>query len=112
MGRRPVVAPVGRPALPSVRGARADDWGTALPTLRSAGFTVVALALAPDAVAMPVFAAGPRPDRLAVVVGTEGGGLSPLWLSQVDAVVQIPMSRGVDSLNVAAATAVACYALA
>ena len=95
----------------SLPWARADDWGTALPTLRSAGFTVVALALAPDAVAMPVFAAGPRPDRLAVVVGTEGGGLSPLWLSQVDAVVQIPMSRGVDSLNVAAATAVACYAL-
>ena len=96
----------------SLPWARADDWATALPTLREAGYTVVALALAPDAVALPVFAAGPRPERLAIVVGTEGAGLSPRWLSQADAVVQVPMSRGVDSLNVAAATAVACYALA
>ncbi len=95
----------------SLPWARADDWATALPTLQQAGFIVVALALGPDAVALPDFANRPRPDRLAVVVGTEGAGLSPLWRAQADAVVQIPMSRGVDSLNVAAATAVACYAL-
>lgn len=95
----------------SLPWARLDDWATALPTLRAAGFTVVALALTPDAVTLPAFATAPRPDRLALVVGTEGAGLSALWQSQADAVVEIPMSHGVDSLNVAAATAVACYAL-
>lgn len=95
----------------SLPWARVDDWATAIPTLQASGFTVVALALSPDAVALPDFVAGERPDKLCVVVGTEGAGLSDRWLSQADAVVSIPMFQGVDSLNVAAATAVACYAL-
>ena len=45
------------------------------------------------------------------VMGTEGAGLSAHWLAQADVVVRIPMGHGVDSLNVAAATAVACYVL-
>lgn len=95
----------------SLPWARAEDWATALPTLREAGFTVVALALTPDAVALDSFVAAGVPDKLAVVVGTEGDGLSSRWIEQADAVVQIPMSHGVDSLNVAAATAVVCWAL-
>ena len=47
----------------------------------------------------------------ALLLGTEGDGLSSHWLAQADVVVRIPMSRGVDSLNVAAAAAVACYEL-
>lgn len=95
----------------SLPWARVDDWTTAIPTLQGAGFTVVALALTADAVSLDHYAAGPRPDKLAVVVGTEGDGLSRRWVEQADAVVQIPMQHGVDSLNVAAATAVACWAL-
>ena len=44
-------------------------------------------------------------------MGTEGAGLSAHWISQADVVVRIPMAGGVDSLNVAAAAAVACYEL-
>lgn len=95
----------------SLPWARVDDWATAIPTLQASGFTVVALALTPDAVALPEFEARPRPDKLALVVGTEGAGLSDKWIAQADVVVSIPMFAGVDSLNVAAATAVACYAL-
>lgn len=95
----------------SLPWARLDDWGSAVPTLRAAGFTVVALALAPDAVALDDFVAAGMPDRLAILVGTEGEGLSARWRGGSDAVVQIPMAHGVDSLNVAAATAVACWAL-
>ena len=91
--------------------ARVDDWATAIPTLRAAGFTVWALALAPDALLLDAVVAAGVPDRLVVVVGTEGEGLSARWIEQADAVVRIPMHHGVDSLNVAAATAVACWAL-
>lgn len=95
----------------SLPWARVDDWGTAIPALRASGYVVAALALTPDAVALDDFARRPRPEKLCLVVGTEGAGLSQRWIEQSDAVVQIPMSHGVDSLNVAAATAVACYAL-
>ncbi len=95
----------------SLPWARVDDWSTAIPTLQASGFVVVALALTPDAVALDDFARRPRPEKLCLVAGTEGAGLSSRWISQADAVVQIPMAHGVDSLNVAAATAVACYAL-
>lgn len=95
----------------SLPWARVDAWATAIPTLQGSGFTVVALALSPDAVSLDALAAAPRPDKLCLVVGTEGAGLSDSWISQADTVVQIPMFHGVDSLNVAAATAVACHAL-
>ena len=94
----------------SLPWARVDDWATALPTLRAAGFTVVALALTADAVPLSEVVARGVPDRVAVVVGTEGEGLSSRWIKQADLVVAIPMSHGVDSLNVAAATAVVCWA--
>lgn len=95
----------------SLPWARLEDWGTALPLLREAGFTVLALALTPDALPLDEVVARGVPDKLAIVVGTEGEGLSQRWIGQADAVVSIPMQHGVDSLNVAAATAVACWAL-
>ncbi|MFT3877616.1 MAG: RNA methyltransferase [Propioniciclava sp.] len=95
----------------SLPWARVDDWASALPALREAGFTVVALGLTPDAVSLDDYLAAGVPEKLAIVVGTEGAGLSGRWLAQADAVVSIPMQHGVDSLNVAAATAIACWAL-
>jgi tRNA G18 (ribose-2'-O)-methylase SpoU len=81
--------------------------------LAGAGFRVVALALSDDAVDLDTFAGSLRPeDRLAVLLGTEGHGLSRSWVDAADAVVRIPMRAGVDSLNVAAASAIAGYVLA
>ena len=50
-------------------------------------------------------------DRLAVVLGTEGDGLLPSTIEECDYTIKIPMSHGVDSLNVAAASAVAFWQL-
>ena len=87
---------------------RIDPWPDGLDLLRDRAFTVAALALTPDAVDIEEFEA---PERLALVLGTEGQGISPRTLSQVDVHVRIPMAGGVDSLNVAAAAAVAMWAL-
>jgi tRNA G18 (ribose-2'-O)-methylase SpoU len=89
---------------------RLPEWHEAGPLLREAGFTIAALALADGAVALRDFARH-RPERVAVVLGTEGDGLSRHALGAADTVVTIPMAGGVDSLNVAAAAAVALYAL-
>lgn len=89
---------------------RLPEWGEAVPTLHAAGFTIAALALADGAVGLRDFAAS-APERVAIVVGTEGDGLSREALEAADVVVTIPMAHGVDSLNVAAASAVALYAL-
>ena len=51
-------------------------------------------------------------DRLALVLGSEGHGLSPRWEQVADRRAIIPMRAGIDSLNVAAASAVACYVAA
>jgi len=87
---------------------RIDPWPAGIGVLRDRGFTVAALALTPDAVSLDVYDA---PERLALVLGTEGEGIAPRTLSQVDVHVRIPMAGGVDSLNVAAAAAVAMWAL-
>ena len=63
-----------------------------------------------DAVALDEFAAD-RPERVALLLGAEGDGLSRRALQAADTVVTIPMAGGVDSLNVAAASAVALWAL-
>jgi tRNA G18 (ribose-2'-O)-methylase SpoU len=76
----------------------------------AAGFTTVALTLADDATPIEEGVAGL--DRVALVLGGEGHGLSARWERAADRRVVIPMSDGVDSLNVAAATAVACYVTA
>jgi tRNA G18 (ribose-2'-O)-methylase SpoU len=88
---------------------RLPEWDDAVPALHAAGFTIAALALADDAVGLRDFAAN-APERVAIVVGAEGDGLSRAALEAADVVVTIPMAHGVDSLNVAAASAVALYA--
>ena len=90
---------------------RLASWETALPsTCRRAGFTTVALTLAADAVEIEDAVRGL--DKVALVLGGEGHGLSPRWESAADRRATIPMTAGIDSLNVAAATAVACYVTA
>jgi tRNA G18 (ribose-2'-O)-methylase SpoU len=89
---------------------RLDTWPGSVVGLRAAGFTVAALALDDDAVPLETFAES-RPDRVAVVLGAEGDGLARRTVAACDLVVRIPMGGGVDSLNVAAAGAVAFWAL-
>jgi tRNA G18 (ribose-2'-O)-methylase SpoU len=89
---------------------RAERWPGALDELRAAGFTVAALALAEGAVALDAFAAAGH-ERVALVLGAEGDGLSREALASADAVVTVPMAGGVDSLNVGAAAAVAMWEL-
>ncbi len=89
---------------------RIEPWPAGIDQIRAAGFTVAALALSDDAVSLDDLAADP-PERLALVLGTEGDGLSRATQDRVDLVVTIPMAGGVDSLNVAAAGAVATWAL-
>jgi tRNA G18 (ribose-2'-O)-methylase SpoU len=97
-------------AVFTVPYARMADWREGLGALRSAGFRLLALTPAPEAV--PIGEVAPGPDsRLALLLGTEGEGLSARWRGQADLAVRIPMRRGVDSLNVASAAAIACYLL-
>ena len=89
--------------------ARAERWPKALDDLASQGFR--RLALTPAADAVPLDELTVDADRLAVVLGTEGAGLTDEALAHTDVAVQIPMSAGVDSLNVAAAAAVSFWVL-
>ncbi len=89
---------------------RLPEWYDALPALSARGFTTVALTLADDAV--PVEDAVAGLDRVALVLGSEGHGLSERWQDSADRRAIIPMHEGIDSLNVAAASAVACYVTA
>jgi len=105
--RRSVKVSMG--AVFSVPWTRLDPWPTGLDRLRARGFTLAALCLAEDAVPLAELTAR-RPPRLALMLGTEGDGLTPQALRAADIRVTIPMAAGVDSLNVAAASAVAFYA--
>jgi len=102
--RRAVKTSMG--AVFSVPYARLGDWYFGLDELRAAGFDVLALTPAADAVPLDEVPLG---DRIALVLGTEGEGLSRRWLQSADRRVTIPLSRGIDSLNVSAAAAVAAY---
>ena len=97
-------------AVYSVPWTRAEEWPGALDELRAAGVVVAALALQAPSIALDEFAAE-CPERLALMLGTEGDGLSARALSGADVVVRIPMRGGIDSLNVAAASAVALWEL-
>ena len=83
------------------------DWPA---LLRGWGFTTAAMALRQDSLRLddPLLA---RAEKLAVVLGTEGDGLAPDTIAHCDHTVMIPMTNGVDSLNVAAASAVAFWEL-
>jgi len=85
-------------------------WPTAVADLREAGVTV--LALTPAAEAEPVgVVAAERPARVALLVGSEGPGLTDAARTAAERQVRIPMARGVDSVNVATAAAIALSAL-
>lgn len=88
-----------------------DGWPEpSMGWLRAQGFRTVAMALRDDSVPLN----DPRllaEERLAIVLGTEGDGLAQATIDACDYTVRIPMSHGVDSLNVAAASAVAFYQL-
>jgi tRNA G18 (ribose-2'-O)-methylase SpoU len=128
--RRSVKVSMG--AVFAVPWARMDDWHGGLDTVRAAGFRL--LALTPDPAAVPMAPAAPWPpgpepaaaeggetaqftaspgERTALLLGTEGDGLSSRWRRLADQAVRIPMdpgarAAGVDSLNVVAAAAIAC----
>ncbi|HWL01131.1 MAG TPA: RNA methyltransferase, partial [Microbacteriaceae bacterium] len=85
-------------------------WPDGYAMLREAGFHLAALALAEDSVELDAFAAQ-APPRVALLLGTEGDGLSARALGAADTTVRIEMAGGVDSLNVAAASAVALHAI-
>jgi tRNA G18 (ribose-2'-O)-methylase SpoU len=89
---------------------RLPEWTDAGPQLHAAGFHLAALALAEDAVSLDDFAGRP-PERVALMMGAEGDGLSRRALAAADTVVTIPMAGDVDSLNVASASAVALWAV-
>jgi len=97
-------------AVFSVPYARMEGWYDGVAELSKAGFTTVALTPAADAVAIEDAVRGL--DRVALLTGSEGPGLSRRWLETADRRAVIPMAAGIDSLNVAAATAVACYVTA
>ena len=85
-------------------------WMERYGELKECGFKTVALALTENSVGIDD-AVLREPERLAIVLGTEGDGLSEEVLRSCDYVAKIPMQRGVDSLNVAAAAAVAFFVL-
>lgn len=90
--------------------ARFETWPGGLATLAGHGYRTIALTPGPGAVDLPDLKFAPD-DRVALLLGTEGDGLSARALDAADLRVRIPMAAGVDSLNVAAAAAVACYAI-
>jgi tRNA G18 (ribose-2'-O)-methylase SpoU len=109
--RRAVKVSMG--AVFAIRYARMTQWHSGLAQLRAAGFQL--LALTPDQAAVPLEDAA-MGDRVALLLGSEGDGLSSHWVREADQAVCIPMSPaamalGVDSLNVVAAAAVACHGL-
>jgi len=110
--RRAVKVSMG--AVFAVPYARMTEWHDGLAELKSGGFMV--LALTPDERATPAASALRAAGRVALLLGTEGDGLSARWLHEADERVRIPMNpaaraAGVDSLNVVAAAAIACHLL-
>ncbi|MEU0483077.1 RNA methyltransferase [Streptosporangium sp. NPDC006013] len=109
--RRAVKVSMG--AVFAIPYARMDNWYEGLEEIRAAGYRM--LALTPDQGATPMDTAE-MSDRVALLLGSEGDGLSSRWLREADERVCIPMSStamaaGVDSLNVVAAAAIACHGL-
>jgi tRNA G18 (ribose-2'-O)-methylase SpoU len=90
---------------------RLAAWPDDASLLRKSGFSLLALTPADDAEDIRGVQLAPG-EPVALLLGTEGDGLSAPTLAAVDRRVRIPMARDVDSLNVAAAAAVACWALA
>ena len=94
-------------AVLAVPYARLPNWPAELRAVRDAGYRL--LALTPDATASPLTAPPPSRERIALLLGAEGPGLTAAARAEADQAVRIPMVPGVDSLNVAAAAAIACF---
>jgi tRNA G18 (ribose-2'-O)-methylase SpoU len=88
-----------------------DLWEPALTRIRAAGFQLVALTPRQGAVTLQAFASGPRSGRVALLLGTEGAGLSAESESLADVRVRVPITSAVDSLNVAVTAGIALYEL-
>ena len=92
-------------------GSEADQWPQpGIQILREFGFKTAAMALSDESVSIRDPRLG-KEEKLAIVLGTEGDGLSAQTIADCDYTVRIPMTHGVDSLNVAAASAVAFWQL-
>jgi tRNA G18 (ribose-2'-O)-methylase SpoU len=107
--RRSVKVAMG--AVFAVPWTRASGWYDTVPRLSEAGFTTVALTPDPGAISITELPESYRTARLALLLGSEGPGLSRRWLASADVRVRIEISPDVDSLNVATAAAVAFFAL-
>jgi tRNA G18 (ribose-2'-O)-methylase SpoU len=105
--RRAVRVSMGHALL--VPFARATRWPADLKELRHKGFRLMAMTPQGAACDLPGAMTAARDERVAVLVGAEGPGLTPAALRLSDVRVRIPMSRGTDSLNVATAAALAFY---
>ena len=105
--RRAVRVSMGHALL--VPFARANDWPPELETLQRNGFRLLAMTPAAEAKTLAEAMAEVRGERVAILVGAEGPGLSRAAMKASDRRVRIPMSRGTDSLNVATAAALAFY---
>jgi tRNA G18 (ribose-2'-O)-methylase SpoU len=105
--RRAVRVSMGHALL--VPYARATNWPADLAMLKENGFRLLAMTPQGGACALPEAMAAARDERVAVLVGAEGPGLTAATLRLSDVRVRVPMSRGTDSLNVATAAALAFY---
>jgi tRNA G18 (ribose-2'-O)-methylase SpoU len=97
-------------AVFTVPYVRATSWPGVIDELRATGFRTLALTPAEDSVALDDVAVA-SDERVAIVVGTEGDGLSRAVIDRCDLAVRIPMSGGIDSLNVATAAGIAFWEL-
>lgn len=97
-------------AVLQVPWARLPHWREAGPMIRDAGFTLAAFTLTDEAQSLSDFVAN-APEKVALMFGAEGHGLSRRALASANCQVSIEMDRGVDSLNVATAAAIALWAL-
>jgi tRNA G18 (ribose-2'-O)-methylase SpoU len=91
--------------------ARVDDWPRGLDALRDRGFTIAALTPRQPGMTLAAFAASNQSARVALLVGTEGDGLTRAAEAAADVRVRIPIEPAVDSLNLAVAVGIALYRL-
>jgi tRNA G18 (ribose-2'-O)-methylase SpoU len=98
-------------AVMRVPYARAEDWPDPLRGLKSDGFVLAALTPASDAVALSSMPLGRQHQKIALLIGGEGPGLTAETLQLADLRIRIPIEPGVDSLNLATATGIALYQL-
>jgi tRNA G18 (ribose-2'-O)-methylase SpoU len=95
--------------VPYARVSEEDGWPAVLNDVRAAGFTIVALTPREPSESIEAFAARTPPSRVALVLGTEGEGLTPAVEAAADVRVRIPIGPDVDSLNLSVAAGIALH---